>query len=133
MDFFKPIEELVNSLYPNDDLSIRAILVKPVDIDPIGEGISVRKGSSRYVIEAGFKTEEEARPAIDNALRKIYKKNVTIFLSLYLGASKNDLEKELSSIAGEMLALGGLPDSEERIKDLVSMRKKFLQYKGKVI
>lgn len=136
MDFFKPIGEIVNSLYPNDDLSIRAIRVKPVDIDPIGEGISVRKGSSRYVIEAGFKTEEEARPSIDNALRKIYKKNVAIFISLYTGTSNKDLdflEKELSSIAGEMLALGGLPDSEERIKDLVSMRKKLLQYKGKVI
>jgi hypothetical protein len=69
-------------------------------------------------------------------LRKIYKKNVAIFISLYTGTSNKDLdflEKELSSIAGEMLALGGLPDSEKRIKDLVSMRKKLLQYKGKVI
>jgi hypothetical protein len=58
---------------------------------------------------------------------------VTIFLSLYLGASKNDLEKELSSIAGEMLAMGGLPDYEERIKDLVSMRKKLIQFRKKII
>ena len=133
MKFFKPIEELVNSLYPNDELLIRTIQVKPIHIDPIGEGISVRKLTSTYTIEAGFKTVEEARESIDNSLRKIYKKNVKVGLTLYKGTTQRDLENELSSIAGEMLSLGGLPDSEKRIGDLVYARKKLFQFKGKVI
>ena len=133
MNTFKPLEDIVHTLYPDDDIMIRAIIIKGIKVYPVGEGISVRKLTDSYAVDAGFKTEKEAQDGIDNALRKIYKKNVKVLVSHYPGNSLKDLEKELSSIAGEMLALGGLPNSEERIKDLVSGRKKLLQYRSKII
>ena len=133
MNTFKPLEDIVHTLYPDDDIMIRAIIIKGVEVYPVGEGISVRKLTDSYDVDAGFKTGGEAQEGIDNALRKIYKKNVKVLVTHYSGTTLKDLENELSSIAGEMLSLGGLPGSEERIKDLVSARKKLLQYRRKII